>query len=445
MSLPDDSTAYPQATHGVLVLSEVRGDTRRYRALHLVDQLRLLGIPCRFMQMADPQVRQIATQPWAIAVFHRVSGGREAGRILQQLRDSKTLILADFDDLIFDVSAFPYIDSPDFSDPVRMKLYKENMRNIRQMLEQCEGSLASTEFLAGRIRQEGKLAWVHRNAFSLEMLAYSETARREKRPRTDGRIVIGYASGTPTHDKDFALVKPALVEVLRRYPQTELRLIGPLEPGNDWGALADRVSRQPLVPWRKLPELLIDLDINIAPLQVDNPFSQSKSEIKYMEAAMVEVPTIASPTEAFCLAIRSGESGILASNTGEWVDALSALIKNPELRNSIARQAYVEVINKYHPASRASQLSDTLEEISLNLSGKSFWGLERPTQDSIHLRSEQYSNPDSWMPKSNEMAPSIIQMGMYSLRNRGVITLMSHMWIYFRRLISPIFPFRKRK
>lgn len=445
MSFPDDSIAYPQTTHGVLVLSEVRGDTRRYRALHLVDQLRLLGIPCRFVQMADPQARQIASQPWAIAIFHRVSSGYEAQKILRGLRDAGTLILADFDDLIFDVSAFPYINSPDFADPVRVKLYKENMMNIRQMLEQCEGSLASTEFLAGRIRQEGKPAWVHRNAFSLEMLAYSETARRAKRAKVGERVVIGYASGTPTHNQDFALVKPALLEILKRYPQAELRLIGPLEPGNDWGALAEQVSRYPLVPWRKLPDLLVDLDINIAPLRVENPFSQSKSEIKYMEAAMVEVPTVASPTEAFRLAMRSGETGILASDTGEWVDALSALINNPELRNTIARQAYEEVIKMYHPACRAGQLADTLESMTLHLHGESFWRPARPTQDSISLQSDHYSDPGSWLPKGNEQAPSLIQMGLYSLRNRGVITLISHMWIYFRRLISPLIPFRERK
>jgi hypothetical protein len=44
------------ADGSVLVLSEVRGDTRRYRALHLVEQLGLLGLRCEFVHMADPVI-----------------------------------------------------------------------------------------------------------------------------------------------------------------------------------------------------------------------------------------------------------------------------------------------------------------------------------------------------------------------------------------------------
>lgn len=164
-----------------------------------------------------------------------------------------------------------------------------------------------------------------------------------------------------------------------------------------------------------------------------------------MEAAMVEVPTVASPTEAFRFAMRAGETGYLAGNTGEWIDALSALIKDPDLRATIGGQAYTAVISQYHPACRAGQLADTLEDISLQLRGKTFWGTARPTHASIALRSEHYRDPSTWLPEANEQSLSLIQMGMYSLRNRGLITLIKHMWIYFRRLIAPFFPFRERK
>jgi glycosyltransferase involved in cell wall biosynthesis len=50
---------------------------------------------------------------------------------------------------------------------------------------------------------------------------------------------------------------------------------------------------------------------------LDNPFSQSKSEIKFMEAALLGIPTVASPTQAFQHAIISGENGYLAA-PGDW-------------------------------------------------------------------------------------------------------------------------------
>src|SRR5690606_377751 len=123
--------------------------------------------------------------------------------------------------LIFDTAAFSWIDSPDFQDRVRAGLYLEDMRRSRLPLETCQAVTASTGFLAGQVRLLGKPAWVHRNAFSLEMLALSEAAVHS-RPGRSGALTIGYASGTPTHNRDFEAVKPALREILRRYPHTEL-------------------------------------------------------------------------------------------------------------------------------------------------------------------------------------------------------------------------------
>jgi len=430
-----------QAMQGVLILSEVRGDTRRYRALHLVEQLKLIGIPSRFVQMADPQALQIAKQPWAIAIFQRVGYGRHVDKICKTLADRGTMLLVDFDDLIFDLSAFPYINSPDFSDPVRVRLYKENMLNNREMLDRSEASLASTNFLAERIRQAGKVTWVHRNGFSLEMFAYSEAARLRKTKRSNERVIIGYASGTPTHNRDFELIKPALIKIMRQYPQVELRLIGPIDPGGGWAGISERISQHNLVPWRKLPELLAELDINIAPLFVDNPFSQSKSEIKYMEAAMVETPTVASDTDAFRYAIQHGETGFLAETHDQWVEALSKLIDNLELRTVIARHAYEEVVRSYHPARRADQLSSLLENISMQLRGESFWKTAQPTREALALKANQLQDQQYRLPFAYEQPPSLIEMGFYSLRNRGLITLLKHMWIYFRRSLSPLFPF----
>ena len=64
-------------------------------------------------------------------------------------------------------------------------------------------------YLANAVRLLGKPGYVHRNAFSLEMLALLRAcvSLAEIDPN---KIVIGYASGTPTHDQDFALVTPAL-------------------------------------------------------------------------------------------------------------------------------------------------------------------------------------------------------------------------------------------
>ena len=98
-----------------------------------------------------------------------------------------------------------------------------------------------------------------------------------------------------------------------------------------------RVERWPFVAWSDLPARLALLDVNLAPLELPNTFNQAKSEVKYLEAAAVQVATIASPSEAFRAATRDGTSGLLATGDGGWEDALAHLLVRTEARDSMAR------------------------------------------------------------------------------------------------------------
>ena len=92
--------------------------------------------------------------------------------------------------------------------------------------------------------------------------------------------------------------------------------------------------------------------INLAPLELGNPFCEAKSELKYFDAALVEVPTIATPTEPFRQAIRDGETVLLASQEFEWVDAMMRLLDDAALRARMGRAAYHDVLWRYGPERR---------------------------------------------------------------------------------------------
>jgi glycosyltransferase involved in cell wall biosynthesis len=414
-----------------LFLSGVRGDTRRYRIFHPYEQLRLAGVRCGLAHITDRDLPAKMAQA-SLVVFHRVRFDPHIGRLFQSLEARDGLAVLDVDDLVFDTQAFSWIDSPDFKDSIRAGLYLEDMRRSRMTLEKCRAVTASTDFLAGLVREGGKPAWVHRNAFSLEMLELSEAAARSRPIRT-GRLTIGYASGTPTHNRDFELIKPALRQVLQRYAHTELLLLGPLDPGTDWGPLGERVRTHKLVPWRQLPALLAQFDINLAPLVSGNPFSQSKSEIKYMEAGLVKTPTIATPTDAFAYAIQNGENGMLASGEREWVEGLCRLVEDGALRRRMAENAYADIQERYHPRVRSAELVNTLNEIHAQFRSEPFFAA--PVPGSVQAASFR-------LDPALEANPSSIKMGLYDLRHRGVGTLLKRVWVFFRRLAAPVFPFK---
>lgn len=423
----------PDIDQSILILSGARGDTRRYRAFHLYEQARLLGLNCQLAHVADRSFTE-KVEASRIVMIHRAPYDDQITSLEREIHRKNGRLIQDLDDLIFDPTAFKYIHSPDFADPIRASLFQEEMSFNRKTLEVCDMILTSTEYLAESVRQLGKPLRVHRNAFSFEMLAYSENAYASRKSRPD-RIVIGYASGTATHNQDFALVKPELQAMLRRHPNVELWIVGPLDPGNDWGSLNNQVRRLKLVPWRKLPEIQVQFDINLAPLQIDNPFGQSKSEIKYVEAALLRIPTVASPSDAYKYAIRNADNGFLAGDPQEWQQILEELIEHSELRTSVGERAYQDVVLRYHPLVRAHELSGTLNSLLGDRFGSP--AIDVPSNISQNSMAQPF-----WSCAELERFPNLIQRGIYTLRYRNFRTLLQQIWIYFRRMVSPLFPYK---
>jgi glycosyltransferase involved in cell wall biosynthesis len=417
----------------VLVLSGARGDTRRYRAFNLYQQLCLAGLNCVLSDITDPALLRHAAAS-RLVFIHRAAYNSFVRKIIEQVHANQGAVLFDTDDLIFDQAAFNWIDSPDFSDPIREKMYREHLDLQRKSLELADAVLVSTGYLAQQVNRLGKPVWVHRNGFSLELGALSESAWRQRRINPE-RVVIGYASGTPTHNRDFALIQPVLKSILSRFPQAELWLLGLVEPKSEWGSVASQIRTLPLVPWRALPAVLAQLDINLAPLVEDNPFSQSKSEIKYMEAGLVGVATIASPTDAFRFAIQTGQNGLLASSQEQWSAALAGLIENSTLRHSIGETARQTILAQYNPALRAQQLRQLLSEIN---QGRDAAGqIDLPDLPAaLPAAPAQYA-----IPASRELHPTLLELGAYYMRLGDFRRLAAMTWVQIRRWFAPLFPF----
>ena len=90
----------------------------------------------------------------------------------------------------------------------------------------------------------------------------------------------------------------AMARVLTDRPSCRLVLFEAADRGyrlidiEEFPALAEHANRiewRLMVPVERLAEELARFDINLAPLEVGNPFCEAKSELKYFEAALVDV------------------------------------------------------------------------------------------------------------------------------------------------------------
>ena len=159
----------------------------------------------------------------------------------------------------------------------------------------------------------------------------------------------------------------------------------------------------PFQDWRTLPSLLRDLDINLAPLEPDSRFNEAKSAVKWLEAAWVGAPAVASPTEPFTRVIQQGVNGLLASDEAEWVQHLCALLKDATLRRRLGDRARRDALLDYPPAVQGRRYLDILERAAATRRAdeavdgeparESDWGPVLPDEPFTPVELEPYGAP----------------------------------------------------
>lgn len=275
-----------------------------------------------------------------------------------KVKASGKCVVFDIDDLCF----VPEMATAKYMDAIRSNGYDENAikdftLQIQKMMQQADLCVASTLSLAQTINHAiFRASKVLPNGFDREGHNRSVLARLKwKAEENDGLVRIGYAAGTTTHQADLRMAVPALAAILNRHPQARLVLFEDVIKIEEFPEL---VSLEKSIEWRKrvplqcLPDEMARFDINIAPLECGNPFCDAKSELKFFEAALVNVPTVASPTKPYAAAIRHGKNGFLASSTEEWETALDNLITDSVLRDRVGNEAYRSVLWTFGPENR---------------------------------------------------------------------------------------------
>ena len=364
----------------------------RYRCLHLQEQLAANGIPATVEEWYN--LDRIDAQhplPERALVIQRVAFTPALGELIDRMHAAGRPVIFDVDDLVFEPQLTAWHRGAANQAPSEQQLYVEGVRRYLATLERCDHVLTASPLLAELAQRHGVAAYVHRNALGGEMLAWAGELYELRRERqssdcTGGeRLVLGYGSGTPTHDVDFAEAAPAVIDILTRYPHTELWVAGPMRLPDELNSFGARVRRFPLLAWRDWFELAAQIDINLAPLEMGNVFCRAKSEIKFVEAAALGVPTVASQIDPFAAAISHGENGFLAANPAQWLEYLDCLVEDAALRRRIGEAARSSVLERYSPQARAADLALLLPEL-LNTSAEMNMDTSKPSVDRTELR-----------------------------------------------------------
>lgn len=341
----------------ILFVSNGVGDSARYRTTHVAEELNLHGFQASVTIQDNPFLLSYA-ETFSVFVFHRVLYTPKIARFVERIRSLNKEIIFEADDLVYDAKFLPLMNGYQQMNPLERKLYENGVGGEILNDPYVEVCTTSTEYLARKLREKGKRVFVVKNKLSKQDVDWADTALEEKaksypptgeasKLKATQPVRIGYLSGTPSHNKDFATITEALLALFSRFPEMRLVLAGPLDTESRLAPYADRIERVAFVPRSELFGVIASLDINLAPLEIGNPFCESKSELKWFEAGIVGVPTVAAATEPFRQAITDGVDGCVAATTGEWQEKLGRLIKSPEERKTMGEQARQSVLTRY--------------------------------------------------------------------------------------------------
>ncbi len=345
----------------VAFVSGCPGDALRYRCAHQADALRAAGLSVDVFRQDQIDLLQ-AVGHYALFVLHRVAFDSAVDAFLRAAEADGTRVLFETDDWIFDLAAADHVAALETMAVSERALYLQGLVRYRRTLERCGGVIVSTEPLAARARAVVSAVAVVPNAVSEEMvrLADEALASRPVVRDDDGPVVVAYLSGTPTHDRDFGRIAPALERIMDWNPRVHLLTVGHIDVSERFGRFGGRFRHLPLVPWQALPGILAGVDVTRAPLEDDHPFTESKSGVKFLEAALLGVPTIASPTPDFARLIEHGQSGWLAAESADWEAGLVRLVSDRSLRRAIGARARARVLETETTRARSALLLATM-------------------------------------------------------------------------------------
>ena len=296
------------------------------------------------------------------AIFYRLPAFPMNVRAIDTARALGVPSFYDIDDLIFEAEAYP--EPFDTYGDVTEEFYQSLQIGVplfRAAMARCDYGIASTTALARHMAPVVRSGRVEvlpnglddRNAWMLEA--------PPQRVRRNDEVVIFYGSGTTAHNSDFLdLAGPALLQALQRHPEVRLMVAGYLGLGAAFEPFLDRITRFDWIPdvqayW----SLLAEADINLAVLA---PYAttDAKSEIKWLEAAAMGVPSLVSATDRYLEVLEDGSDALIAADATEWTDKLERLITDPGLRRDLATGARIKAGRDYALGANARRLERCL-------------------------------------------------------------------------------------
>lgn len=232
------------------------------------------------------------------------------------------------------------------AEALRARQFKDaeaTVAKVQFLATQADVVHVSTAPLAQRLKSFNSQVEVVPNALDADLWRLSAAREHGQGPfrrLPDGPVRIGYI-GTPTHDGDLDLVTAAMRAIEVKYGSSvEIEVIGGFQDrAPTFGKRVGLPKKNDYPNFVRWLQERVHWDIGIIPLAA-SPFNESKSYLKFLEYAALDMAIVVSESITYSAVARHGENAsVVSASPDAWVQALSELIENPAQRAQYAEVA----------------------------------------------------------------------------------------------------------
>jgi glycosyltransferase involved in cell wall biosynthesis len=252
------------------------------------------------------------------------------------LRRNSKKIIYDFDDAIMYSPNRPGRNSP------------SHLNSFRRSAKLADVIIAGNSYLAEHAQRFNNNVKILPTGLDTKL--YSVRTKRSD----DGKIRLVWIGSRSTLQY-LAEIKPALEQIGLRYGSVVLRIIC-----DTFFNLKNMEVEKRRWSLEKQVEDLTTSHIGLAPLP-DNRFTRGKCGFKILQYQAANLPVIASPVGVNSEYVHNGIMGFHASSIKEWIDRISELIDNVELRKRMSGAGSVQA-QRFDIGVIGEQLSSMIKE-----------------------------------------------------------------------------------
>ena len=359
---------FPKSTHlyskNILIIAElVIPQCKLYR----VDQKKLalekLGYDVNVISWTDRDSCIKYMQTCSVVIFYRVPYNELVKSCYDEAKRLDIQTIFDIDDLIFNEDIYSEtLRGMHISDDVKKNLIN-GVKLYRDAMLAAQDNWFSTKVLC-----DVSDSYYRTNSFCVENCIPEELSAiaKEQIKKNDNSVVsIFYGAGSSTHDADMKIVQKALEHILEKNNNVELVLLGDVAFNYKNFDILKKIRRIQRLELKDYYYVISQCDIAIIPLE-NNLFNSAKSNIKYIEASMFNIPSVASDLCEYSSVIKHGENGYIARNYDDWICCIQKLIDDKNLRLSLGKAANTTVQTKYSIESLCKKIQDRICKYTKN-------------------------------------------------------------------------------